>query len=74
MQRSWLYQQDPSLRAANAGFSSKDQVAFFDNANSLPMGEGVFATRVFSDQPGAQRRMRTDITMNAMKNQIITKK
>ena len=32
VQRSWLYQKDPSLRAANAGFSKKNQVAFFDNA------------------------------------------
>jgi hypothetical protein len=45
VQRSWLYQQDPSLRAANAGYSSKDQMAMFDNANSLPMGEGVWASR-----------------------------
>jgi len=74
VQRSWLYQKDPSLRAANAGFSKKDQVAFFDNANSLPMGEGVWGTREFSDKPGANRHMRSDITMNATKNVIISKK
>jgi hypothetical protein len=49
-------------------------VAFFDNANSLPMGEGVWATRQFNDQPGANRRFRSDITMGVQKNPLITKK
>jgi len=64
VQRSWLYQQDPSLRAANAGFSKRDQVSFFDNANSLCLGEGIQKQRVFKHAPGAERHMRKDVTLD----------
>lgn len=74
VQRSWLYQKDPSLRAANAGFSKKNQVAFFDNANSLCLGEGVFKQREFNDAPGGNRHMREQVTLDSIKNNIITKK
>lgn len=73
VQRSWMYQKDPSLRAVNANYQ-KDQVNFYDNANSLPMGEGVWNTRKFSDKPGANRHFRSDITINATKNPLISKK
>ena len=72
MQRSWLYQQDPGVRAVNAGQGGKSQMQFYDNANSLPLGEGIHATKKFDDTPGAFRRIRQDVTMS--KNEIITRK
>jgi len=38
---------------------------FYDNANSLPMGEGIHATKLFSDEVGAFRRVRQDVTITA---------
>lgn len=72
VQRSWLYQQDPGVRAVNEGVANKDQTFFYDNANSLPLGEGEHGTKVFSDKPGAFRRIRQDVTRIA--NQPITRK
>jgi hypothetical protein len=76
VQRSWLYQQDPAVRAVNEGKGGKDarnnQMQFFDNALSLPLGEGIHATKKFSDEPGAFRRIRQDVTMT--KNETITRK
>ena len=72
VQRSWLYQQDPGVRAVNEGVANKDQTFFYDNALSLPMGEGVHATKKFSDEPGAFRRIRQDVTR--IPNQVITRK
>ena len=74
MQRSWLYNKDPSLVAASAGYSKKEQTNFVDNALSLPMGEGVHALRKFSDAPGAERHKRSDVILERCKNRIITKK
>ena len=72
MQRSWLYQQDPGVRAVNDGKAGKAQMQFYDNANSLPLGEGIHATKVFSDEPGAFRRIRQDVTLT--KYETITRK
>lgn len=72
VQRSWLYQQDPGVRAVNEGRANKDQTNFYDNANSLPLGEGIHATKHFSDKPGTFRRIRQDVTI--VPNQMITKK
>ena len=72
VQRSWLYQQDPGVRAVNEGKAGKNQVNFFDNANSLPLGEGIHATKKFNDSVGAFRRIRTDVTIS--KNNTITRK
>ena len=44
----------------------------FDNALSLPMGEGIHATKKFDDSVGAFRRIRQDVTMS--KNETITRK
>lgn len=74
VQRSWLYQKDPSLVAAKAGYSAKDQTLPTDNALSLPMGDGVHALRKFSDAPGAERHVRSDVIMEREKNRVITKK
>ena len=72
VQRSWLYQQDPGVRAVNNGQAGKSQMQMFDNANSLPMGEGIHATKKFSDEVGAFRRIRQDVTIS--KNETITRK
>ena len=34
----------------------------YDNANSLPLGEGIHATKKFTDEIGAFRRIRSDVT------------
>ena len=72
VQRSWLYQQDPGVRAVNSGQASQKQVQFYDNANSLPLGEGIHATKKFDDSVGAFRRIRQDVTIT--QNNIITRK
>lgn len=74
VQRSWLYNKDPSLVAASAGYSKKEQTNFLDNANSLPMGDGVHQLRNFSDAPGHERHKRSDVILERCKNRIITKK
>ena len=72
VQRSWLYQQDPGVRAVNEGKAGKNQMQFFDNANSLCMGEGIHATKNFDNSVGAYRRIKQDVTMT--KNETITRK
>lgn len=72
VQRSWLYQQDPGVRAVNSGQAGQKQVQFYDNANSLPLGEGIHATKKFDDSVGAFRRIRQDVTIT--QNNIITRK
>jgi hypothetical protein len=63
VQRSWLYQQDPGVTAVNRGQTGKNQTFFYDNANSICLGEGYHATMRFSDEPGAFRRIRQDVTL-----------
>jgi len=58
VQRSWLYQEDPGVSAVNRGLASKKQTFMYDNANSLPLGEGIQYTLEFSDKPGAFRHKR----------------
>ena len=71
VQRSWLPQQDAAIRAVIAGNSRKNQVNFFDNQNSLPLGEGVqLALMQFGE--GIYNRRGTDITK--VPNQVITRK
>ena len=72
MQRSWLYQQDPAVKAVDDGVARKNQLNMYDNALSLPMGEGIHATKKFDDSIGAFRRIRSDVTQNA--NNIISRK
>ena len=63
VQRAWQYQQDPGVNAVNCGMTGKNQQFFYDNANSLPMGEGIHATMHFDDKPGTFRIIRTDVTL-----------
>ena len=60
------------MRAVNMGKAGAPQMQFFDNANSLPLGEGIHATKKFDDTPGAFRRIRQDVTIT--KNELITRK
>jgi hypothetical protein len=48
------------------------QVQAYDNQTSLPMGDGVWALKPKSDEPGFFRHKITDVTIQ--KNQIITRK
>jgi hypothetical protein len=59
-----LYQQDPGVTAVNNGLTGKNQVFFYDNANSVALGEGIHATKKFTDEIGAFRRISTDVTLN----------
>ena len=52
--------------------AGKNQLNMYDNANSLPLSEGIHATKKFDDSVSAFRRIRSDVTMNA--NNCITKK
>jgi len=58
VQRAWLYSQDPGVRAVNEGMGGKSQMQPYDNQNSLPLGEGMWAVHPKCDQPGAYRRIR----------------
>jgi hypothetical protein len=44
----------------------------FDNANSLPLGDGAWNIHAKSGDPGFYRKVRTDVTMS--KNNVITRK
>ena len=74
IQRTWLYPKDNAIEAVHAqGPEGKtSQVLPYDNALSLPLGEGAWATKPKSDQPGFYRHIRTDVTIQ--KNNIITRK
>jgi hypothetical protein len=72
VQRAWLYSEDPGVRAVNQGQSGKAQMQPYDNALSLPLGEGLWAVHPKSDQPSYYRKRRTDVTI--AKNEIITRK
>lgn len=74
VQRSWLPLEDPALTVAMSKTAKKiPQANFFDNANSLPLGEGwQLAMYHNNDKPGAFGRKGTDVTKIA--NQTITRK
>lgn len=62
IQRSWLYNKDPSVLAMQKG--KVDQRLKEDNALSLPLGAGERSKYTFSDQPGFYRHKRQpDITV-----------
>jgi hypothetical protein len=72
VQRSWLYSEDPGVRAVNEGLGGKSQMQPFDNANSLPLGDGVWNIHPKSGDAGFYRKVRTDATI--IKNNVITRK
>ena len=73
VQRAWLYTKDPAVTAANgAPALATSTMQAFDNQLSLPLGDGVWALKPKSDQPGFYRRIRQDVTIQ--KNQVISRK
>ena len=60
IQRTWLYGKDNSIEAVKAqGPDGKtSQLLPYDNALSLPLGEGNWANKPKSDQPGFFRHIR----------------
>lgn len=80
MQRSWMYAKDAAVTAINSRAGGpngppvnlKARMQPFDNATSLPMGEGVWAVHPKSTETGFYRRVRTDVTIQ--KNNFITRK
>jgi len=81
IQRRWLYSQDAGVKVINDRLEGpngppkdlKLALQPYDNANSLPLGEGVWAVHPKSQgQNGFYRHIRTDVTM--IKNNVITRK
>lgn len=72
VQRAWLYNEDAGVKAVNDGVAGKTQIQPFDNALSLPLGDGVWNVHPKSDEIGFYRKRRTDVTIQ--KNEIITRK
>jgi hypothetical protein len=46
------------VKAVNEGMGGKNQMQPFDNALSLPLGDGMWSVQPKSDQPGFYRRVR----------------
>ena len=60
IQRTWLPTEDPGVRAR---MTVKDLgVPKADNENSLPLGTGNYFTQERKEQPGAYRKVRSEIT------------
>ena len=72
VQRAWLYSEDPGVKAVNEGKAGKTQMQPYDNALSLPLGDGVWNVQPKSDEVGYYRKRRTDVTIQ--KNDIITRR
>lgn len=72
VQRTWLYQQDPAVGVINQGDARAKQVNMYDNATSLPMGDGMCKYDTFKEGTGAYGKRLSDITPNH--NPIITRK
>jgi len=80
VQRCWLYAPDPAIRAVKArpqGANGpptdlKASMLPYDNALSLPLGEGQWAIHPRSSEVGFYRRKGTDVTR--VKNVVITRK
>lgn len=60
IQRTWLPTQDPGVKARMQGTSGG--IPKEDNENSLPLGTGQYFAQERKDQPGAYRKIRTDVT------------
>ena len=71
VQRSWLYSKDAAVTAVQ-GERRGSQRPTSDNELSLPLGDGAWAAKPKSDQPGFFRHIRTDVT--TVKNKPITRK
>lgn len=76
MQRAWLPTADPALQVNSAKKVRVTQTNWFDNANSLALGEGLqLANRHISVTPQNFSRRSTEITCPTRKHQaLITRK
>lgn len=73
VQRSWLYSKDAAVAAVRQQPEVQvSQILPYDNALSLPLGDGIWSQKPKSDAPAFFRRIRTDVTIQ--KNNIITRK
>jgi len=70
VQRTWIYKPDPGVEGVKKGMHEMDQVAEYDNANSLCLGKGEHHYHKKSTEPGAYRNIRTDITANLDHNAL----
>lgn len=61
IQRSWMYTSDPAIRAKES-YPLPNQILEKDNENSLPIGEGDYFRRSAQHNPGAYRKIRSDVT------------
>lgn len=61
-QRSWICKVDPCIEAAQRGQTQR-LLPKYDNALSLPLGEGEHAEMPIMSAPGSYRRMRMDVTL-----------
>jgi hypothetical protein len=60
IQRTWLPTEDPGVKARMS--NKKSDVPLVDNENSLPLGTGDYFKSEKKQDPGAYRKLRTDIT------------
>ncbi len=66
VQRSWLPTMDPAVAAVNKGTAHIKQINFFDNATSLPLGEGMQpAFRRSVEIPGMYNRRSSQLTRHS---------
>jgi hypothetical protein len=73
VQRSWLYSKDSAVAAVRAQPAvAVSNILPYDNATSLPLGDGIWSQKPKSDQPGFYRRIRSDVTIQ--KNTVISRK
>ena len=64
VQRSWLYSKDAAVAAVKEQPTvAVSQIQPYDNALSLPLGDGIWSQKPKSDQPGFYRRIRSDVTI-----------
>ena len=62
VQRTWIYRKDNAVEAVKQDVHKTSQIAEYDNANSLCLGKGEHYYHKKSTEPGAYRKLRTDIT------------
>ena len=62
VQRTWIQKEDPAIGVVKKGFHDTKHEMPFDNATSLPLGDGEYHYRQRVHQEGAYRKKRTDIT------------
>ena len=72
VQRTWLYQIDQAVAVVKDGNARQQQVNMFDNATSLPMGDGMHKVSDHMNHTSAYGRKKCDVTH--IRNNAITRK